>query len=158
LREAELEALLALEFLSRGLIRNAAGKAFQAWKAYLAACAAEADYALAREFPGSTRVRSGDEVLEISNAELLIALVPTGKLIRIASVVAKAIGDPGILTWSHVALSLHRYQYNGSDPDLALSDYADDASAAESTCLLIGELARRLGSEELAKRLKETCG
>jgi len=37
LLEALGEARLALEFLERGLTRNAAGKAFQAWKALLAA-------------------------------------------------------------------------------------------------------------------------
>ncbi|MFB6491500.1 MAG: PaREP1 family protein, partial [Thermoproteus sp. AZ2] len=37
LLEALVEARLALEFLSRGLVRNAAGKAFQAWRALLAA-------------------------------------------------------------------------------------------------------------------------
>jgi len=37
LLEALVEARLALEFLRRGLTRNAAGKAFQAWRAVLAA-------------------------------------------------------------------------------------------------------------------------
>ncbi len=37
LLEALAEARLALEFLGRGLTRNAAGKAFQAWRALLAA-------------------------------------------------------------------------------------------------------------------------
>ena len=37
LLEALVEARLALEFLERGLTRNAAGKVFQAWKALMAA-------------------------------------------------------------------------------------------------------------------------
>jgi len=37
LLEALGEARLALEYLERGLTRNAAGKAFQAWKALMAA-------------------------------------------------------------------------------------------------------------------------
>jgi len=36
LLEALVEARLALEFLERGLTRNAAGKVFQAWKALMA--------------------------------------------------------------------------------------------------------------------------
>ena len=37
LLETLVEAQLALEFLGRGLVRNAAGKAFQAWRALLTA-------------------------------------------------------------------------------------------------------------------------
>ncbi len=37
LLEALIESRLALEFLSKGLIRNAAGRAFQAWRALVAA-------------------------------------------------------------------------------------------------------------------------
>jgi hypothetical protein len=37
LLEALVEARLALRFLEEGLTRNAAGKAFQAWKAFMAA-------------------------------------------------------------------------------------------------------------------------
>jgi len=37
LLEALAEAKLAMDFLKRGLTRNAAGKTFQAWRAVLAA-------------------------------------------------------------------------------------------------------------------------
>jgi Archaeal PaREP1/PaREP8 family. len=40
LEEALAEAGLAIKFLEQGLHRNVAGKAFQAWKALLAAAAA----------------------------------------------------------------------------------------------------------------------
>lgn len=75
LREAQVEINLALEFLEDGLIRDAAGKAFQAWKAYLAARLAEKREALKELYPGSRRIRVGDE--EVEYVDVVIALVPT---------------------------------------------------------------------------------
>ncbi len=37
LKEALIESKLALEYLDKGIVRNAAGKAFQAWKALISA-------------------------------------------------------------------------------------------------------------------------
>ncbi len=37
LKEALIESKLALEYLNKGIVRNAAGKAFQAWKALISA-------------------------------------------------------------------------------------------------------------------------
>jgi len=50
--EAKYDAELALKFLEEGLYRNAAGKAFQAWKALLAALAVEYRDKLAERFKG----------------------------------------------------------------------------------------------------------
>ncbi|WP_280531755.1 PaREP1 family protein [Pyrobaculum islandicum] len=47
-----LEAELAVRFLEQGLMRNAAGKAWQAWKALLAAAAAQNREAIASRFGG----------------------------------------------------------------------------------------------------------
>ncbi|MGC9051850.1 PaREP1 family protein, partial [Pyrobaculum sp.] len=52
LLEARYEAELALRFLEEGLYRNAAGKAFQAWKALLAALAVDYVEVLAERFRG----------------------------------------------------------------------------------------------------------
>ncbi|WP_342606873.1 PaREP1 family protein [Pyrobaculum neutrophilum] len=57
LEEARAEAALARKFLEQGLLRNAAGKAFQAWKALVAALAAERREELARLYPGKVKLR-----------------------------------------------------------------------------------------------------
>jgi len=52
--EATYEADLALRFLDAGLYRNAAGKAFQAFKALLAALAMKYRDALAQSTPAGS--------------------------------------------------------------------------------------------------------
>lgn len=51
LKEALYEAEIAEKFLDEGLVRNAAGKAFQAWKAIVAAYAVDKMDELRRVFP-----------------------------------------------------------------------------------------------------------
>ncbi len=57
LLEARYEAELARRFLDEGLTRNAAGKAYQAWKALVAAFAAENRDKLRDVFKGVVRLR-----------------------------------------------------------------------------------------------------
>ncbi|AEA11618.1 PaREP1 domain containing protein [Thermoproteus uzoniensis 768-20] len=147
LREAQVEARLALEFLEDGLIRNAAGKAFQAWKAYLAARLAEKRDVLRGLYPGSRRVRVGEEEVEVEDVDVVIALVPTAQMLRLSGVVG---GDAVELT--ALALDLHRYQYNGPDPEGFFSDVPDDRTAA----LLICRLAERLAADR--DLLTRVCG
>jgi len=47
---------------------------------------------------------------------------------------------------------MHDYQYNGPDPDMALSKYRSREEAAYDIRLLINELIRRI--EELRTRIK----
>jgi Archaeal PaREP1/PaREP8 family. len=77
LQEATAEAELALRFLEEGLHRNAAGKAFQAWKAALAAAAALARDEMLKRYGGKVATREGAEV---ELADWLISLMPTGKM------------------------------------------------------------------------------
>ena len=52
-REALYEAELAERFLNNGLLRNAAGKAYQAVKAYVAGLAVDYRDELAKHYPGA---------------------------------------------------------------------------------------------------------
>ncbi|MEM1596907.1 MAG: PaREP1 family protein [Pyrobaculum sp.] len=140
-REALVEARLALEFLGDGLIRNAAGKAFQAWKAHLATPAAKHKERLAREYPGSRRIRAGEDEVVVKEVDLVIALMPTTQMVKAAKALAEAEGGD-VFKYTMLAMQLHRYQYNGPDPEL--SDFPDDKSAAYAVCLLLGAFAEKI--------------
>jgi len=154
LLEALGEARLALEFLERGLTRNAACRAFQAWKAFLAALLRlelERLKALAKTEEERRRLESK-----------AVPRVPTAKMKELSRLL-KAAGHEGITFVTALALDLHEYQYHGPDPDMALSKYTTRESAAADVLLLLKELARRVEtlksrvkwSEELEKALEE---
>ena len=141
--EALTEAWLAVEFLNRGLVRNAAGKAFQAWRALLAAL-------LRLELDKLLQVARTDEEKTwlVSKA---VPRVPTTRM-KALSQMLEEVGHGGISPWTDKALDLHDYQYNGPDLDLALSKYRNRDEAAMDIKLLISELIRRI--EELKSRVK----
>jgi Archaeal PaREP1/PaREP8 family. len=143
LLEALGEARLALEFLERGLTRNAAGKAFQAWKALLAALLRlelERLKALARTEEERRWLESkGHPPGPHRQDERTVSPV-------------RDVGHEGITFLTDKALDLHDYQYHGPDPDMALSKYTTRESAAADVVELIQELARRV--ETLKKRIK----
>ncbi len=147
LKEALIEARLALEFLGDGLVRNAAGKAFQAWKAYLGALLADKREYLKELYPGSRKIMVGEEEVDVEEADVVIALVPTSHMARLAAVVG---GDA--VEHTAVALHLHRYQYNAPDPEGFFLDIPDDRTAAIFICRLAGRIAPH---DELYKRV---CG
>ncbi len=62
------------------------------------------------------------------------------------------VGYPGISFAIDKALNLHDYQYNGPDPDMAVSKYRNREEAAIDIELLINELVRRV--EELKPRVR----
>ncbi len=149
LREALAEAQLGLEFLEGGLVRNAAGKALQAWKAYLAYLAAGRREELRDVLPGSRRARAGGEAAEVEEVDLVIALMPTSRMLQIAAALAR-LGVQDVVEPTALALQLHRYQYSGPDPEGFFSDISDDKSAA----LLICTLMRRLvGDRDIYRRV-----
>jgi len=120
LSEAMYEAELALRFLEAGLYRKAAGKAFQAFKALLAALALRRRDVVAQKYPGVKRLRGG-KTAEV--ADWLIAVVSTGLLLEVARDLSQVEGAE-LLYYANIALNLHEFQYNGLDKSGVLSRYA----------------------------------
>ena len=153
LLEALVEARLALRFLREGLTRNAAGKAFQAWKALLAAL-------LRMELEKLKALAKTEEERRWLETTA-VPRVPTTKMKTLARTL-EDVGHGAISAWTDKALNLHDYQYHGPDPDMALSKYTTREEAAADIVLTIQEIARRIEplrnkiwSEELEKTLRE---
>jgi len=154
LLEALGEARLALEYLERGLTRNAACKAFQAWKAFMAAL-------LRLELDKLKAIVKTEEEKRWLESRA-VPRVPTAKMKELSRLL-RDVGHEGITAWTAVALDLHEYQYHGPDPDMALSKYATKESAAADVVELIQELTKRIEtlkgrvkwSDELEKALEE---
>jgi len=157
LLEALVEARLALRFLEEGLTRNAAGKAFQAWRALLAAL-----LRLELEWLKAL-VKTEEERRWLESTA--VPRVPTTKMVALSLMLEKA-GHEGISLWTDRALLLHDYQYNGPDPDMALSKFGSRGEAVEYVLRLVGEVARRVETlrgrvkrpDELDKALAELRG
>ncbi len=145
LLEALAEAKLALEFLERGLTRNAAGKAFQAWKALLAAL-------LRLELDKLKAIAKTEEEKRWLETTA-VPRVPTTKMKPLARLL-EAVGHSGLALWTGNVLLLHDYQYHGPDPSGELSKYATREDAAADILSVAQELARRV--EALKNRIKWT--
>ncbi len=135
LLEALGEAGLALEYLERGLTRNAACKAFQAWKALLAAL-------LRLELERLKALAKTEEERKWLESKA-VPRVPTTKMKELARLL-RDVGHEGITFVTALALDLHEYQYHGPDPDMTLSKYATRESAAVDMVELIQELTKRI--------------
>jgi hypothetical protein len=145
LLEALVEAGLALEFLERGLTRNAAGKVFQAWKALMAA--------LLRLEMDKLRALAKTEEERRWLETTAAPRVPTSKMKMLARLL-KEVGYDDVSPWTDKALNLHDYQYHGPDPDLALSKYTRREEAVTDVLELAAEVARRV--EALKSKVKWT--
>jgi hypothetical protein len=143
LLEALGEARLALRFLEEGLTRNAACKAFQAWKALLAAL-------LRLELEKLKAVAKTEEERRWLESRA-VPRIPTAKMKELSRLL-RDVGHEGITAWTAVALDLHEYQYHGPDPDMALSKYTTRESAAADVVELLQELIKRI--EALKGRIK----
>jgi hypothetical protein len=147
LLEALGEARLALEYLERGLTRNAACKAFQAWKALLAAL-------LRLELEKLKAIVKTEEERRWLESKA-VPRVPTTRMKELARLL-RDVGHEGIPFVTALALDLHEYQYHGPDPDMALSKYATRESAAADVVELIQELTKRI--EALKGRVRWSDG
>ncbi|GAB6944294.1 PaREP1 family protein [Vulcanisaeta sp. JCM 14467] len=143
LLESLVEAYLTVKFLRNGLVRNAAGKAFQAWRALLAAL-------LRLELDRLVQLAKTDEERRWL-ADRAVPRIPTSKM-KALSKMLNDIGYSGIYFATSTALELHDYQYNGPDPDLAVSKYRNREEAAIAVTELLKELARKV--EELKPRIR----
>jgi hypothetical protein len=154
LLEALAEARLALEYLERGFTRDAAGMAFHAWKAFMAAL-------LRLELEKLEALVKTEEEKRWLESKA-VPWVPATKMKELGRLLEEA-GHYGISAWTDKALDLHDYQYHGPDPDAALSKYTTRESAAADVLLLLKELAKRVEtlkgrikwSDELEKALEE---
>jgi len=133
LLEALVEARLALEFLRRGLTRNAAGKAFQAWRAVLAAL-------LKLELERLKAVAKTEEERRWLE-ERAVPRVPTSKMVPL-SLMLEEVGYRDVAFITSHALNLHDYQYHGPDPDMALSKYRTREEAALAVKSLVKAVVR----------------
>ena len=87
--ETLVETDSALEFLSRGLVRNAAGKAFQAWRALLAAL-------LRLELDKLVQVAKSDEEKRWL-MEKAVPRVPTTRMVRLSQMLTE-LGHEGVIS------------------------------------------------------------
>ncbi|NAZ34860.1 MAG: hypothetical protein GU356_11405 [Pyrobaculum sp.] len=143
LLEALGETRLALEYLERGLTRNAAGKAFQAWKALLAAL-------LRLELEKLKALAKTEEERGWLESKA-VPRVPTAKM-KSLSRLLEEVGHGGISLWTDRILNLHDYQYHGPDPSGELSKYATREDAVADIKSVLQELARRV--EALKSRVR----
>jgi hypothetical protein len=143
LLEALVEAHLALRFLREGLVRNAAGKVFQAWKALLAAL-------LRLELERLKALAKTEEEKRWLESKA-VPRVPTAKM-KSLSRLLEEVGHGGISLWTDRALDLHDYQYHGPDPSGELSKYATREDAVADIKSVLQELARRV--EALKNRVR----
>ena len=96
------------------MTRNAACKAFQAWRALLAALL-RLELDKLRAF-----AKAGEERRWLESKA--VPRVPTFRTVALSLLHEKA-GHEAVTAWTSAALDIHDYQYRGPDPDMALSKF-----------------------------------
>lgn len=137
LKEARYEAEIAVNMLNEGLIRNAAGKAFQAWKSFLAAISVDVISELSKVYRRRVKVRGLRE--RIDEALYVVAFMPTTRMFEVSKILSAL--NPMIPYLTLASLELHRYQYNGPDREGVFSVFKSDEDAREFTCRFLKDMA-----------------
>jgi len=131
LEEARFEVEITEKFLQEGLIRNAAGKVFQAWKSLLVALLTEKrDVSVKKHLKKKSLGRRKIEFID-----RIIAVVLTSYLEELSLILGKEIN-----LLIEKVLSIHEYRYNGPDKEAILSPFRSDEIAAENIKMLINEI------------------
>ena len=125
--DAICEAYLAKKLMEDGLIRNAAGKAFQAWK----------------DLVSVFLMLKKDEILKMLKDERQKQwflekgiYAPSSRLSPLSKLLAR-VGIEDITFGTDKALRLHTYQYHGPDPEGLWGGPVDKEDAKEDIKLLL---------------------
>ena len=125
--DAICEAYLAKKLMEDDLIRNAAGKAFQAWKDLISALL----------------MLKKDEVLKLLKDEdqrkwfLEKGIHAPSSRLGVLSSLLEDLGIRDISAWTAQALRLHTYQYHGPDPEGLWGGPVDKEDAKEDVQMLL---------------------
>ena len=146
-QDAVLEAFLAKKLAEDGLIRNACGKAFQAWKDLISALL----------------YLKKEEILKMLNDEqrkwfLEKGIYAPSSRLKPLSVLLEKVGVKDVSFVTAEALDLHTYQYHGPDPEGLWGGPVDKEDAKEHLELLLnkfGEYVEKYFEGYLNEELRE---
>ena len=130
-QEALKELDIADVFLREGLVRNAAGKAFQAWKSILSYLALRNLDLLESRYKGFKRV--GPRTIPLH--EWIAAVMPTNRMTEVSTMIEERIRGAAELT--ALSLQLHEFQYNGPDPEGVRSRIPNEDTAKDLIKILL---------------------
>ncbi|MEM0372997.1 MAG: PaREP1 family protein [Sulfolobaceae archaeon] len=111
-------------------MRNSAGKAYQAVKAYVAGISVDYRDLLLKYCPGRKKI---SPIKVVEKVDWIIAIMPSNRLREIATI----IGDKELRFITEIALDLHEFQYNGFDKDVEISRYNKEEFVKKDIMLVI---------------------
>lgn len=136
LNESRVELELAKAFLKSGLLKNAASKTIQAWRAYLSYLASVNSDLI--KVGGFRRIRGN---IKVNAGELIIVTMPIKLMMTIAEYLSCR--DPELMELTALALLIHEYWCAGTCSDNT-GRVIDDEVAKGAMAKLITRLEKRL--------------